>query len=254
MYFLRELRRRNVLLYWFGWFNLVVGLGCIGGMLADDQQLLGVNRWLKPMKFYFSVGIMVWTMGWLLFYLNNARKTRRYSRVIAFTMFFENTLIILQAFRGTTSHFNTETATDNLVFSFMGVFILIFTITVILICIDFFRQRQFNIPESYVWGIRLGILFFIVFSLEGGMMLGLLKHTVGAEDGAPGLPVLNWSREYGDLRIAHLFGIHALQLLPLAGYYLVKSKQAMIISAAVYFVLTMFVFIQALQGIPLIPY
>jgi len=253
MNFLRQLKQRNALLYWFGWFNIIAGLACVAGILVDDRQLLGVNRWLKPMKFYFSVGIMVWTMGWLLFYLDNSKKTRRYSGVIAFTMFFENGLIILQAFRGTTSHFNITTATNTLIFNLMGVLILIFIIAFILVCIDFFRQRQFNIPAGYVWGIRLGLLLFIIFSLEGGMMLGLLKHTVGAADGTPGLPVVNWSKQYGDLRIAHFFGIHALQILPLAGCYLIKSKQKMIMSAAIYFAVVMFVFIQALQGIPLIP-
>lgn len=61
----------------------------------------------------------------------------------------------------------------------MGMFIILFTITTVLVCISFFRQKQFPIPVAYVWGIRLGILFFLFFSLEGGMMLGILKHTVG---------------------------------------------------------------------------
>lgn len=253
MNFLRQLKQRNALLYWFGWFNILIGLACLAGILVDDRQLLGVNHWLKPMKFYFSVGIMVWTMGWLLFHLNNFKRIRRYSRLMAISMFFENGLILLQAFRGTTSHFNIKTATDVLIFNFMGVFILIFTIAAIFICIDFFRQRQFEIPAGYVWGIRLGLLLFIIFSLEGGMMLSLLKHTVGADDGTPGIAVFNWSKQYGDLRAAHFLGIHALQLLPLAGYYLIKSKRNMIVAASIYFVVVMFVFIQALQGIPLIP-
>ena len=139
-----------------------------------------------------------------------------------------------------------------MVFNLMGIFILIFTITVILICISFFRQKQFSIPESYVWGIRLGLLFFLIFSLEGGIMLSLMKHTVGGTDGGAGLPVFNWSTQYGDLRIAHFFGIHALQLLSLAGFYLFKSKKGIIGFAAVYGAVVILLLVNALRGIPLL--
>ena len=134
------------------------------------------------------------------------------------------------------------------------VFILVFTITIILVCIDFFRQRNFNIPEGYVWVIRLGFVLFIIFSLEGEIMLSLFQHTIGANDGMPGLPLLNWSNHYGDLRIVHFLGIHSLQLLALAGYYLARSKRKIIITAVICFAVIMFVFVQAWQGIPLLPY
>lgn len=251
MGFLSELKQRNKALFWFGLFNIVVGIICLILMQVEDRQILNVNRWLKPMKFYFSVSIMILTMGWLLHYLDNAKKIRRYTWLLIISMFFENGLIILQAIRGTTSHYNVNNLFDGMVFNFMGIFILVFTITCILICISFFRQKQFAISEAYLWGIRLGILFFILFSLEGGMMLGFMRHTVGSPDGGPGLPVVNWSRDFGDLRIAHFAGIHSLQILPLVGFYIARTKKQAIILSLVYFVLVAALFIQAMKGIPL---
>jgi len=251
MNFFIELKRRNALLFWFGLFNLAVAIVCLILMLFEETQILGVNRWLKPFKFYSSVGIMVLTMGWLLYHLNSAKKIRTYSWLIVITMFFENGLIILQAIRSTTSHFNITSTINGIIFNLMGMFILVFTIATLLVCVSFFKQKQFSIPDAYVWGIRLGLLFFIIFSIEGGMMVGLLKHTVGGPDGGPGLPLVNWSTQYGDLRIAHFIGIHSLQVLPLFGSYFAKTKKQTIIFSVVYFLLASALFLQAMKGIPL---
>jgi hypothetical protein len=99
MNFILELKQRNKPPFWFGLLNIAVGIICFILMQVDSQQILNVNRWLKPMKFYFSVGIMILTMGWLLYYLNDAKKIMLYSWLLIITMFFENGLIILQAIR-----------------------------------------------------------------------------------------------------------------------------------------------------------
>ena len=251
MNFFNELKRRNVLLFWFGLFNLAVAIVCLILMPSEKTQILGVNRWLKPFKFYATVGVMVITMGWLMYYLNNARKVKAFSWLIVLSMFFENALIITQAVRNTTSHFNATSSLNGGIFTAMGIFIMIFAIVAILICISFFRQKEFSIPAAYVWGIRLGLLCFVIFSLEGGMMVGLLKHTVGAPDGGPGLPLVNWSTQYGDLRIAHFIGIHSLQVMPLFGNYAAKTKRQAIVFSVVYFLLASALFLQAMKGIPL---
>ncbi len=250
--FLLELKNRNKLLYYFGWYNFLSGMVCLLLIPMDDVMILGISRWIKPMKFFLSVWIMVWTMGWVMCYLNFIRSVKICSWLILIFMFIENFIITMQSARGVTSHFNIKEPAYAVLFGIMGISILIFTFVIIYILLLFLRQKEFLISPAYLWGIRLGILLFIIFSSEGGMMLSNQGHTVGGIDGSAGLPVINWSRNYGDLRIAHFFGMHALQILPLAGYYLAKNKTQIVIISVIYFIIVSFLFCQAMYKIPLL--
>src|SRR5690349_20015534 len=115
MNFFAELKRRNALLFWFGLFNLAVALLCLVLMPFEEIKILGVNRWLKPFKFYSSVGIMILTLGWLMYYLKDQGKVRRYSRLITILMFLENGLIMMQAVRNITSHVNSTSVFNEIV-------------------------------------------------------------------------------------------------------------------------------------------
>jgi hypothetical protein len=73
---------------------------------------------------------------------------------------------------------------------------------------------------AMVLAIRLSIVIFLAGNAVGGYMLARGSHTVGAPDGGPGIPFLNWSTIAGDLRIAHFIAIHAIQIVPLFAYLL----------------------------------
>ncbi len=79
-----------------------------------------------------------------------------------------------------------------------------------------------------------------------------LQHTVGATDGSNGIAFLNWSKHYGDLRIAHFFGMHSLQLLPLLGFYVFKNPATIIGFSIAYTVFVVYTLVTALKGLAFI--
>jgi hypothetical protein len=249
--FIRNLYARNPLLYIFGWLCLVGAMICIVMIFFDNTTVLGINAWIKPTKFLLSIWIFAWTMGWFLYYLQKPGKSLYYSMMVVLVMSFELFVIIWQAANGRLSHFNTSSPLYLQLYNAMGVAIGILTLWTFYINILFFVKKDFTVPMPYIWGIRLGLLMFVIFSIEGGVMAARLSHTVGAEDGGAGIPFVNWSNAYGDLRVAHFFGIHSLQLLPLTGYFIAKNNKQVFMVAGLYFLLVSIMLVQALSRIPL---
>jgi hypothetical protein len=256
----RELRRRNRVLFAVAAVNLGLAVVFTGLLAVDGRTLLGRNVWLKPWKFATSIAVFAATLAWLLPSLSlDDRRERWVSRIVAAAMLVEITLITAQAARGVPSHFNTSTPLDTAVFTVMGVTITLSTLVVAYVCWRTFREPPALAP-AYRWGVRLGLLVFVVASFEGGLMAARGSHAVGVPAGGPGLPLLNWSTTGGDLRVAHFVGLHALQVLPLTGYLAARrirsTRRALLVVgvvAASYTVLVGVTFVQALLGLPVVP-
>ncbi|PWJ42693.1 hypothetical protein [Sediminitomix flava] len=247
--FLNALKNRNKILFYFGCFCCVGALISILFILFTDRTVFGINAWIKPFKFFISSAIFAWTMAWYIYDLSiSKRSVSSYSWVLVFVLLFETIYIAIQASKGELSHFNTSSAFYSMMFGLMGILITILTLWTAYIGILFFTKPTKNMPIAYLWGIRLGIITFVIFAFEGGIMAQKLTHTIGHPDGSEGLPILNWSTQYGDLRVAHFLGMHALQLFPFLGYYVFRKAPFIISFAMVYFALVSFSFWQALQG------
>ncbi len=260
---LTEIYRRHRVLAVTGWLHVMLLVVLLSVAPFDARTVTGLNPWIKPMKFAVSITIYLWTLAWFLAYLRPAypRAVRVVGWLVSLVFVVEMLCVVSQAARGVPSHFNISTPYDGAVFTLMGVMIIINTLLVALVLLMFFL-KPVELPPAYLWGIRFGLLLFVLASLEGFVMTSQLAHTVGAADGGPGLPFVNWSTRAGDLRVAHFLGFHALQLLPLAGYWLnlrsqVLARQrrmALVVAALAFLYALVFsaLFWQALSGRPLI--
>lgn len=225
--------------------------------LFDSTEILGINRWIKPMKFFVSIAVLGWTTAVYLKYLKDYDRSVRFISWTMIAVFFvEMFIIVMQALRGTTSHFNTKTPFDGMLFAIMGVAVVINTLLLVHLLFLYFKA-EIELPQAIIWGIRFGIILFLASCIEGGYMSQHLSHSVGVADGGKGLPLINWSTEGGDLRVAHFVGMHAFQVVPFFAYtletYKIKNSTALTaIFAILYFIFFTFVFLQALYGKPFI--
>ena len=225
-------------------------------VLIDQTEVSGIGRWIKPAKFFISIAIFMWTIGVYLFFL---RGWPRLSRVIVWGLsavfVIEMVIITGQAARGVRSHFNLTTPFDAAMYAVMGVSIAISTLLTASLLYAYFRG-PLDLTPDIAFAMRLGLAISLLGTVLGGYMSAQTGHTVGAPDGGPGLPFVNWSTAAGDLRVAHFLGLHGLQIVPLFAVGLKRMTRDTRVPTAVFVALytaaVLAVFYQALAGTPLV--
>ncbi|MDN3656757.1 hypothetical protein QWZ08_14015 [Ferruginibacter paludis] len=249
--FVLELKARNEALFYFSaiCFALAVLFYLLG--IFSQTQVAGVNAWIKPFKFAVSIGIYCSTMAWYCFYLPSFN-ILLFNRANIALFTFELLYITIQASRGQESHFNTTTAFYRILFACMAVAAIAITCYTAYAGIKFCQSDLPNLAPHYLWAIRLSIFIFIIFSFEGLAMGGRQTHTIGTQPQHTFLPIFKWNMKEGDLRVAHFIGMHALQVIPLLSFYLLKATRAVFTLSGVYLVVATAVLIQALQAKPFI--
>ena len=257
--FIHDIFSRNRILAYLGAGFFILAILLVQYSFINTEEVLGINSMIKPIKFCISTWAYAWTMAYLLFYVNNQKKVKWYSILASFVMIFENVVITVQAFRGKISHFNKSEWAGGILYALMGVMIVWLTTATLVIAIRFILQKTYTISNPFALSIKIGLIMFVIFSFLGGYMSAINTHNVGGETGQAGLPLLNWSTLFGDVRVAHFFGIHSLQLIPLFGYIMSssvkeesKAKTFIWIGTLFYLSFVCFTMYQALNGLPFI--
>jgi len=248
-----------------------VAAASLVGIFVDPRIITGAPAWLKPFKFAVSTAVYSLTLAWIFRWLSDWPRVRRlvgWTTAVVFVL--EVAIIDLQAWRGTTSHFNASTPLDRTLFIVMGSAILLQTLVSVAVAVALWRQRFGDRPLG--WALRLGMTLTILGALTGALMtrptpaqleharagepiITVGAHTVGAADGGPGVPVTGWSRDHGDLRVPHFIGLHAIQALALIAVGLRRwwgpqavRVRVVLIAAASYASLFILLLWEALQG------
>ena len=248
--FIQQLRDRNETMYYFGLICLIAAIVFLVLSRVSHVQVNNVSAWIKPFKFAFSTFLFAWAMLWYCSYLPDFN-VRIFNWSIIILLGLEIVYIALQANRGQLSHFNVSTPFYSAMYSMMAFAATAVTIYTAYVAYLFFKNDFVDLPDYYVWSIRLALIIFVIFSFEGFVMGSRMSHTIGGADGSPGIPLVHWSTKFGDPRIAHFIGMHALQILPIVSFHVLKNTKATFILAFLYLALSIFTLVLALQGKPL---
>ncbi|MFD0862053.1 hypothetical protein ACFQ1M_07525 [Sungkyunkwania multivorans] len=253
-------RLESPILYWIAMAHFITAILCIPAFFLDDRMLMGLNVWVKPFKFLISGGIYILSLGYLItYYPFSTIKKHIIRNIVSWTLLFEISIIFYQAARGVQSHYNISSAFDGMLFAAMGILIAINVLVMVFFIIETIRLRLHTSMPIQI-AILLGWIIIVGGSWVGGQMIGQMAHNVGVADGGAGLPLVNWSTVAGDLRIAHFFGLHGLQIIPLFALGLTRKWKSpirnqlfvVLLFGLLYASWIAFTFYQAKQGMPLI--
>jgi hypothetical protein len=206
------------------------------GAIFDPKIITGEAAWVKPAKFGLSFAIYAASLIWMLSLLKPSAWVR-WAGILTAVGF---TVEVLQVLRGVRSHFNQATPFDNTLWLLMGVFVGVIWVAGLIVAVLVWRAP--NVNPTLALALKLGVVLMLVGALLAGFMtvptpeqlaLGDAgkpmplsgTNTFGAPEGGPGLPFVGWSTVGGDGRIAHFVGLHALQVLPLVGWWISRRSR-----------------------------
>ncbi|HMP28338.1 MAG TPA: hypothetical protein PKD85_01985 [Saprospiraceae bacterium] len=249
--FILELKSRNADLFYYGLLCLISSIIFLLMTKTSTTQVYGVNAWFKPFKFAFSTFTFAWAMAWYCYYLPDFN-LRLFNWSVIVLLSFEVIYIAYMAGQGKISHYNISSPFYAAMFSMMALAATLVTLYTAYVGILFFAKEFPTLPNYYLWGLRLGIIIFVIFSFEGFLMGSRMSHSVGLVNDNSNLYVFGWSTKVGDLRVAHFIGMHALQALPILSYYLFKNTKLTLLAGLLYGLLALFTLLQALHSKPLL--
>ena len=256
-----ELYRREPLFAAAGFLMLALMVPTAAALLLDTRTLAGVNLWLKPLKFEAALASYLLTLAffaaWLPAGVTAKRWYRVYSTVVVAAIVGEMIWIGGAAALGVGSHFNESSAIWAALYAFMGVSAVTLTSASVVYGVLIQRNPATGLSPAMKASVVNGlVLTFVLTLIVAGYMSSTGSHLVGGNlSDAEAAPIFGWARDGGDLRVAHFFATHAMQIIPAFGILSAlglgrMNRLPVDLFSLTLVALTIFTFVQALAGQP----
>jgi len=259
-----ELHRRQPHLAVTARLFLAATLPLLLALLIDTRTVNDISVWVKPLKFLVSLSLYYATLAWFCAYLPEKALRGVAGRFVIHVPIavgvLEMAWLIAAAMHGVPSHFNTD-GLWTIAYRAAGIGATMLMVGVLVQGILIARHRDAaHAPALRLAVVLSAVIAFATTMVFAGYMARYNGHWIGglASD-AGGLPLLGWSRTGGDLRVAHFWGLHASQLLPLAAWTLLRAKIPLAVTAVwalaiAYTAFVVFTFAQAMSGEVFLPW
>jgi hypothetical protein len=257
----REFFHRQPVLAAYGLLLVVLTPLMLALQQIDLRTFDGVEVWIKPTKFVFSIAVFALTAAWFFGYVRPDRRSawsmRAVAAIIVAAGSFEIFYISWQAGHGLASHFNISSVFYAIMYALMGLGAVSMVATSLLLAWEIWRRPAPGLDPDYRAAVIIGLVLCFVLGGGFGIYMGQQPgHGVGHIGGHS--PLFGWNRAGGDLRIAHFLGIHAEQAIPLLGWLLGGAsarfrRPALIGGSLAYIALAIALFTQAIEGRALLP-
>lgn len=229
-------------------------------LLLDSRMLQGENVWVKPIKFQIALAVYLVTLAVFASLLPKDTATTRRLRWIGLALTLGTLAELLwvgaSAMFATASHYNPHPVMSAIYLSMGGV-ATVLILGSLMMGLSFWTARDSHLPEPLRLSLALGLILTFVLTLPAaGTLAALPGHFIGTPVTGAVVPIMGWSREVGDLRVAHFLAMHALHAVPLIGVAamglsnLALARGLVWAGALGYAALTAFAFVQALSGQP----
>lgn len=243
-------------------FVALTAIPLLAAAMIDTRVFLDAPVWQKPLQFHLALSAYLITLAWFARFLPagmTSRPWRIYAGVVSFCILAELLWVGGAATFATASHFNTDDAVMGAIYGLMGLFAVILTSASAVMGVAIWRTAHTGLAPALHLSIALGlILTFVLTLIAAGTMSAMPGHHIGTPLTGAALPILGWSREVGDLRVAHFLASHALHVIPVAGLLATWTLPAIArplvwAASAAFCALVGLAMWQAFQGQPFLP-